>query len=65
MSKREVETLTRNVVVELIESICVYEDKRLEIKFRYADKYAEALYWISNIDGTHSDEENKTLQEVS
>ena len=65
VSKREVETLTRNVVVELIESICVYEDKRLEIKFRYADKYAEALYWISNIDGTHSDEENKTLQEVS
>ena len=65
VSKREVETLTRNVVVELIESICVYEDKRLEIKFRYADKYAEALYLISNIDGTHSDEENKTLQEVS
>ena len=65
VSKREVETLTRNVVVELIESICVYEDKRLEVKFRYADKYAEALYLISNIDGTHSDEENKTLQEVS
>lgn len=65
VSKREVETLTRNVVVELIDNICVYEDKRLEITFRYADKYAEALYLLSNMDGTHSDEENKTLQEVS
>lgn len=65
VSKREVETLTRNVVVELIDNIRVYEDKRLEIKFRYADKYAEALYLISNVDGTHSDEENKTLREVS
>lgn len=64
VSKREVETLTRNVVVELIDNICVYEDKRLEIKFRYADKYAEALYLISNMDST-PDEENKTLQEVS
>lgn len=65
VSKKEVETLTRNVVVELIDHICIYEDKRLEITFRYADKYAEALYLISNIDTTHSDEENRILQEVS
>lgn len=65
VSKREVETLTRNVVVELIDHICVYEDKRLEITFRYADNYSEALYLISNVDSTHSDEENRILQEVS
>lgn len=65
ISKREVKTLTRNVVVELIDNICVYEDKRLEIKFRYADKYAETLYLINNMDGIHSDGENKTLHEVS
>ena len=65
VSKKEVESLTRNVVVELIDNIRVYEDKRLEITFRYADRYAEALYLLSNMDCTHSDEENKTLQEVS
>lgn len=59
------ETLTRNVVVELIDHIRVYKDKRLEIAFRYADKYAEALYLINNIDTNRSDKENRILQEVS
>ena len=65
ISKKKVETLTRNVVVELIHHIRVYEDKRLEITFRYADKYAEALYLINNIDTNRSDKENRILQEVS
>lgn len=65
ISKKKVETLTRNVVVELIDHIRVYEDKRLEIAFRYADKYAEALYLINNIDTNRSDKENRILQEVS
>lgn len=65
ISKKKVETLTRNVVVELIDHIRVYEDKRLEITFRYADKYAEALYLINNIDTNRSDKENRILQEVS
>lgn len=65
ISKKKVETLTRNVVVELIDHIRVYEDKRLEIAFRYADRYAEALYLINNIDTNRSDKENRILQEVS
>lgn len=49
-------------MVELIDHIRVYEDKRLEIAFRYADKYAEALYLINNIDAKPSDKENRILQ---
>ncbi len=30
-------------MVELIEEIRVYEDKRIEVRFRYEDRYQEAL----------------------
>ena len=35
--------LVRSVIVELIEEIRVYEDKRIEVRFRYEDRYKEAL----------------------
>lgn len=60
VSKEKVDTLTRNVVVELIENICIYEGKRVEITFRYADKYEEAFALISNVN-----KKNEIIQEVS
>ncbi len=52
VSKGRIETLTRNVVVELLESIRIYEGKRVEITFRYADKYAEAFRLISRAENS-------------
>lgn len=40
--------LVRSVVVELIEEIRVYEDKRIEMRFRYEDRYREALELAEN-----------------
>ena len=38
-----IRSLVRSVVVELIEEIQVYEDKRIEVRFKYEDRYQEAL----------------------
>ena len=43
MKNKGIRFLVRSVVVELIEEIRVYEDKRIEVRFRYEDRYREAL----------------------
>lgn len=47
-------------MVELIDYIKIYEDKRIEIVFRYADNYKEILNQIRYI----QDNKNE-MQEVS
>lgn len=60
IANKGIEKLERNVVVELIDYIRIYEDKRIEIIFRYADNYKEILNQIKYI------QENKNeMQEVS
>lgn len=41
------QSLTRNAVVELIERITVYQDRRLEIKLRYQSDMENAIAWLS------------------
>jgi hypothetical protein len=59
VANKGIEKLERNVVVELIEHIKVYEDKRIEIVFRYADRYKEVLNQIMFL------QEQNQMQEVS
>lgn len=39
IKNKNIETLTRNIVVSLIEKIIIHEDSRLEIIFNYEDEY--------------------------
>lgn len=49
MKTGRVDKLIRKVVVELIDRVCVYEDKRIEIRFRYEDKYLEGLELVEEL----------------
>lgn len=60
LANKGIEKLERNVVVELIDYIKIYEDKRIEIVFRYADNYKEILNQIRYV----QDNKNE-MQEVS
>jgi len=60
LANKGIEKLERNVVVELIDYIKIYEDKRIEIVFRYADNYKEILNQIRYI----QDNKNE-MQEAS
>ena len=60
IANKGIEKLERNVLVELIDYIKIYEDKRIEIVFRYADNYKEILNQIRYI----QDNKNE-MQEVS
>ena len=60
LANKGIEKLERNVVVELIDYIKIYENKRIEIVFRYADNYKEILNQIRYI----QDNKNE-MQEVS
>lgn len=64
-SKGRIESLTRNVVIELINQIRVYEDKRIEIIFRYSDKYDELVSLINSTRNSQADKDKQSLQEVS
>lgn len=41
-----IESLTRNIIVELIEKITVYKGGKIEISFRYQSKFDNALHYI-------------------
>ena len=43
VKNKGIRSLVRSVVVELIEEIRVFEDKRIEVRFRYEDRYREAV----------------------
>lgn len=46
---RGIRLLVRSVIVELIEEIRVYEDKRIEVKFRYEDRCLEIMKMAEGI----------------
>lgn len=52
-----IQSLVRNVVAELIEEIRVYEDRRIEVRFRYEDRYQEALEFVEGLAGSLPAEE--------
>lgn len=58
---RGIHSLVRSVVVELIEEIRVYEDKRIEVKFRYEDRYLEVLTMIENADRNFTEEAEREV----
>ena len=43
MKNKGIRSLVRSVVVELVEEVRVFEDKRIEVRFRYEDRYREAV----------------------
>jgi hypothetical protein len=43
------ETLTRSIVVSLIDEILVFEDNRIQIRFKYQDKYESALNFVQSV----------------
>ena len=40
--------INRNIVDEFIKDIFIYENKKIEIKFRYKDQYEELLKYLKN-----------------
>jgi site-specific DNA recombinase len=61
---KNIEILTREIVVCLIEKICIYENGRIEIKFKYQYDYNSALNFIGNICKVIDIEESSLAQEV-
>ena len=43
---RNIKELSRQVIDELIDEIYVYEDGRIQIKFRYEEEYKEAIEYV-------------------
>ena len=60
-----IQELIRNVVAELIDQISVYEGKRIEVKFRYADKYLETVQLVKELQDELPIESRKLVGEVS
>lgn len=56
---RGIRSLVRNVVAELVEEIRVYEDRRIEVRFRYEDKYREALEFVEGVEGNRPEEKEE------
>ncbi len=48
MKYRNIDKLTREVIVALIEMIYVYEDKNIKIVFKYQNPFREAMEYIEN-----------------
>ena len=53
---KDITTLTRSVAVTLIEQITVYQDKRIEVAFKYQGKYERILEYIVNIQTAQPDQ---------
>lgn len=45
---QNISEINRNIVDEFIKDIYIYENKKIEIKFRYKDQYEELLKYQKN-----------------
>ena len=45
---QNISEINRNIVDEFIKDIYIYENKRIEIKFRYKEQYEELLKYLKN-----------------
>lgn len=54
MELGNIEHLTRNVVVSLIDKVVLYEDKRIEIIFNYSDKYASIQRFLEQANASRT-----------
>ncbi len=61
---RNIDILTREVVVALIDMIYVYEDKNIKIVFKYQNPFKEAMEYIENNQNLLGQERIKTLLEA-
>lgn len=48
-ARQNIQELDRRLIVTLIDKIYIYEDERIEIVFKYKDKYLEALNFINSV----------------
>ncbi len=45
---RNVQSLTRGLLIELVDVICVHEDQSIDITFKFADQYRRVVEFIEN-----------------
>lgn len=45
---RNIDKLTREVLVALVDMIYIYEDKKVKIAFKYQNPYKDAMEYIKN-----------------
>ena len=57
---KDITELTRPVAVTLIEQIIVYQDKRIEVAFKYQGKYERILEYIVNVQAAQPDHLHQT-----
>ena len=48
-TNQNIQELDRRLIVTLIDKIYIFEDERIEIIFKYKDKYLEVLNFINNM----------------
>ena len=48
LKHRNIDSLSRGLLVELVNAIYVHEDKSIEIEFNYADQYRRIAEYIEN-----------------
>ncbi|MEA5009063.1 recombinase family protein [Clostridium tyrobutyricum] len=61
---KNIEKLTRKIVVSLIEKIYVYENGKIDIHFRYQAEYENALRFIDSASKSESFNANAAFKEV-
>ena len=64
LKHRNIETLSRGLLVELVNAIYVHEDKSIEIEFNYADQYRRIAEYIENNKVELCENGGKAVQDV-
>ena len=59
-----IEKLTREVIVALIDMIYIYEDKKIKIAFKYQNPFKEAREYIENNQNLLEKEQVQSLLEA-
>ena len=44
--RNKINTITKNVVDQFIQNIYVYDNKNIEIEFKYKDQYSDAIRFL-------------------
>ncbi len=59
---RSTDILTRDLMITLVDQVKIYENNKIEIKFRYQNAFEKTLSYIESI--SHKELQNKSLLEV-
>ena len=65
LKHRNIESLSRGLLVELVNAIYVHQDKSIEIEFHFADQYRRIAKYIENNEAELCEDGGKAGQDVA